>query len=635
MAEGIYEDVDSFELSEVDMDESVEKIVDIYEGADAVRTLETSMEREIRIQQTGKVHSLLEDRRGSRCYRLVAVCVGLQCVLLLAANVILYVHHVRVNKGKDRTLSSLSVKFTAEREALISSNGTLTEERDQLKISNQKMTEEREQLNRSYQSLAEERDQLNRSYQSLAEERDQLNRSYQSLAEERDQQKTSYQNLAEDRNQLQTRFQNLAKERNQLQISYQYLAEERDQLKSSFQKLAEENILERSCFKEWKKNRGSFYFFSTEQKTWSESRQDCRERGADLVIINSREEQAFLIGLGKESDFWIGLTDEDIESVWNWVDGQRLTDPFWRKNEPNDAGGHEDCAIFTPTVEDGQRTWNDFPCSQRKNWVCEFDLTKFHFELGEMDRGERVEMMVDIYESADAVKVQKTRTKTEDIETKETTQQTDVHVKEEKNRVIRNLTEERDQLTNCKQNLAEERDQLTNCKQNLTKERDQLKMSCWKLMEEKTTDKDLTLRITSCELDKSTGCVKRCEKSGRSCYFLFHGRKTWTDSRQHCRQRGADLVVIDSGEEQVFLNDIYGSTEFWIGLSDAEHEGNWRWVDGSPLTEYWRHGEPNNSGEEDCAVFLSSEDLVKSLGTWNDIRCSDRRSWVCELKVHH
>ncbi|XP_036418078.1 CD209 antigen-like protein E [Colossoma macropomum] len=164
--------------------------------------------------------------------------------------------------------------------------------------------------------------------------------------------------------------------------SIRNLTEERDQLKSSYQNLTEKNIILQTKYDllvkliEWKKNRSSFYFFSTEKKSWSESRQDCRERGADLVIINSREEQMFLID--QKSSFWIGLTDKDTENTWKWVDGQPLTDKFWRSGEPNNFGDHEDCAIFTTAVKHNQQTWNDFSCSGTENWMCGFNLTNFH-----------------------------------------------------------------------------------------------------------------------------------------------------------------------------------------------------------------------------------------------------------------
>uniref|UniRef100_A0AAY4DP61 C-type lectin domain-containing protein n=1 Tax=Denticeps clupeoides TaxID=299321 RepID=A0AAY4DP61_9TELE len=65
-----------------------------------------------------------------------------------------------------------------------------------------------------------------------------------------------------------------------------------------------------------------FYSISNEQKPWNESRAECRGRGADLVVINSLEEQfAHRLVLT-----WIGLTDNEQEGVWKWVDGSPLTE---------------------------------------------------------------------------------------------------------------------------------------------------------------------------------------------------------------------------------------------------------------------------------------------------------------------
>uniref|UniRef100_A0A3P9DPR2 C-type lectin domain-containing protein n=1 Tax=Maylandia zebra TaxID=106582 RepID=A0A3P9DPR2_9CICH len=48
---------------------------------------------------------------------------------------------------------------------------------------------------------------------------------------------------------------------------------------------------QRKCPEGWTRFGSKFYFKSTENKTWSDSRRACQDKGADLVMINSKEEQ--------------------------------------------------------------------------------------------------------------------------------------------------------------------------------------------------------------------------------------------------------------------------------------------------------------------------------------------------------
>ncbi|ROI89227.1 C-type lectin domain family 4 member E [Anabarilius grahami] len=73
----------------------------------------------------------------------------------------------------------------------------------------------------------------------------------------------------------------------------------------------------------WIYYQSSLYFISSEKRNWAESRRYCTERGADLIIINDREEQEFV--KNSFDGFWIGLTDSDVEGRWKWVDGSTLT----------------------------------------------------------------------------------------------------------------------------------------------------------------------------------------------------------------------------------------------------------------------------------------------------------------------
>ncbi|XP_026100748.1 CD209 antigen-like protein C [Carassius auratus] len=146
--------------------------------------------------------------------------------------------------------------------------------------------------------------------------------------------------FTQERQQLLTKITNLTVERDQLLTNNMNLTEERDQLKS------ERNDLQKKFADGWKFNQSSLYFFSSEKKSWTESRRYCRERGTDLIIINNTEEQDFVKNICGSDHFWIGLTDVEEEGRWKWVDGSNIniTSGFWARGEPNDYQGNEDCA---------------------------------------------------------------------------------------------------------------------------------------------------------------------------------------------------------------------------------------------------------------------------------------------------
>ncbi|XP_074486695.1 CD209 antigen-like protein C isoform X2 [Sebastes fasciatus] len=111
----------------------------------------------------------------------------------------------------------------------------------------------------------------------------------------------------------------------------------------------------------------SFYYISSIAKSWQESREDCQQRGADLMIINSEEEQEF--GRQFKRNTWIGLTDREREGIWKWVDGTALGTSYWLPGEPNHANSAEDCVEIWNHEKENH--WNDIPCNDQNHWICE------------------------------------------------------------------------------------------------------------------------------------------------------------------------------------------------------------------------------------------------------------------------
>ncbi|XP_067468353.1 CD209 antigen-like protein E [Thunnus thynnus] len=146
--------------------------------------------------------------------------------------------------------------------------------------------------------------------------------------------------------------------------------------------------------------------------------------------------------------------------------------------------------------------------------------------------------------------------------------------------------------------------------------------------------------------DSCLKCDEDWEQHGGKCYYFSIIISSWEESRRYCQSQGGDLVKIDSRDEQIFLTKElsdkmnYHEDRFWIGLTDSKKEGEWFWVDDSPLNtslSFWSKDEPDNWGGEnpegeDC-VRMGEKGETEDLNCWFDKSCDVLQRSICEKQA--
>ncbi|XP_075827182.1 low affinity immunoglobulin epsilon Fc receptor isoform X1 [Microtus pennsylvanicus] len=191
------------------------------------------------------------------------------------------------------------------------------------------------------------------------------------------------------------------------------------------------------------------------------------------------------------------------------------------------------------------------------------------------------------------------------------------------NRLQEDLTNIESQNSELSQNLNRLLEDLINIKSQSLNEKRTASDSLEKLQEEVAKLKIEML------LSKGVAC-STCPKNWlhfqQKCYYFGNDSKRWIQARFTCSDLKGRLVSIHSQEEQDFLMKHTNKKDSWIGLRDLNVEGEFIWMDGSPVGySNWSPGEPNNAGQgEDCVMMRGS-------GQWNDAFChSFLEGWVCE-----
>ena len=112
-------------------------------------------------------------------------------------------------------------------------------------------------------------------------------------------------------------------------------------------------------------------------------------------------------------------------------------------------------------------------------------------------------------------------------------------------------------------------------------------------------------------------------------YYKLTTFMNWSQTEAQAVNWGGHLVTINDADENAWLVSTFGSSEtYWIGYTDKDEEGNWRWISGeaSTYSNWFQHPagdwEPNDAGQGEDAATINYNDINHNEygpGKWNDI----------------
>ncbi|XP_077950461.1 uncharacterized protein LOC144389484 isoform X2 [Gasterosteus aculeatus] len=232
---------------------------------------------------------------------------------------------------------------------------------------NVKLIKENQELMKENQQLIKENQQLMKENQQLMKENQELMKEIQELSTGKNTElKNEIQELKTENQELK---ENFTKQITDLEDNWEKFNVSRAQWTIDSYCPADTSKVRKcsACQEGWNETQKSCYVFHdretpSELKTWEEAQENCRGKGADLVVVHDEKEKNVIDGnvttLAVPNGYWMGLRVEG--GTWKWIDGTNLTDASWI-GPP--AEGH--CAVSL-----GTRTWTSVKCDEKRTRIC-------------------------------------------------------------------------------------------------------------------------------------------------------------------------------------------------------------------------------------------------------------------------
>uniref|UniRef100_A0A8C8BII7 MRC1 protein n=1 Tax=Otus sunia TaxID=257818 RepID=A0A8C8BII7_9STRI len=394
--------------------------------------------------------------------------------------------------------------------------------------------------------------------------------------------------------------------------------------------------------------------------TWHQARKSCQQQDAELLSITEIHEQEYIGELTKKFSFsfWIGLNTLDFNSGWQWAGGSPFRYLNWAPGSPFLLPG-KICGVMNPRKN---ATWENQACNQRLGYICK----KRNFSL-----------MSDIIPKEELRCI-----KCPDGWWPYAGHCYSIH---------RELKVWKDALTSCKRqngdlasvhNIAEYSFLVSHLGYKPTEElwlglndlkahfyfewSDGTPVTFTKWQRRHPT---YTNGLEDCVVmkgqdgywatdvcDKQLGYICKKKPSSQSsekqtieepvrtlclsqgwkrygfhCYLVGSALLTFSEAKKTCEQSKAYLATVESRNEQAFLISLTGLRSekyFWIGLSDTEERGSFRWTSDEPLLfTYWNTAMP---GKEQGCVAIGTGIAA---GLWDVVSCEKTANYLCKQQA--
>ncbi|XP_071944602.1 uncharacterized protein [Antedon mediterranea] len=342
-----------------------------------------------------------------------------------------------------------------------------------------------------------------------------------------------------------------------------------------------------------------------EKKTYIEAREACLKMGFDLVNIETKEEndyvwQKLLLGLTDQRDTYIAPNDKNDEGVFTLPTGENITFSNWDFEQPNNYGSGQHCTVMYKY----EGEWGDEDCEFPRISVCKAPLPV----------GVVPEIDVQLVLPGN-VTTQDTFTITCQSDSSEVPPVPTITLYKDDYKIHSELGY---RLTHTVISASHADSGVYTCA--INNDEGSRDSESKNLFVNGPPDPTPTVEIETCDH----------EYKG-VCYLPIATRQNFKVSKRICRALGGQLLTIKDAGVNNFVRKLV-KLEAYIGLTDMQKEGNWKWLAGGKLQfKKWMKNQPDNKGKgkgEDCVA-------IKPNGLWRDVSCKRKIRAVCEIRTRN